>query len=110
MYVAFLLYTYFTSSSFGFILTHRTRRKDHFIHVIYAYVLTAFSFAQLSILEEEYVARRSFWRRQRHREKELSEQQTSLRKQILDDYDVTLKQVSEQMELINEGIIFEVSY
>ena len=66
-------------------------------------LLNVFHFAQLSMLEEEFVGRRSFWRRQRHRERELSEQQTILTKQILDNYDVTLNHVSEQMELINEG-------
>lgn len=56
------------------------------------------------MLEEEHVARRSFWRRQRHRERELFVQQTTLRKQIQDNTDVTLKHVSEQIELINEGL------
>ena len=73
-------------------------------------ILVVFLFAQLSILEEEYVGRRSFWRRQRHRERELSEQQATLRKQILDNYDVTLNHVSEQMELINDGIKFIVMH
>lgn len=55
------------------------------------------------MLEEEHVARKSFWRRQRHREREISEYETSLAKLIIQDQNVTLSHVSERLELINEG-------
>lgn len=58
------------------------------------------------MLEEEYVARKSFWRRQRHRERELSEHENSLTRQVLEDDEVTMNHVSERLELISEGKVW----
>lgn len=77
-----------------------------FVSVYFLELRDKFLPIQLSILEEEYVARKSFWRRQRHRERELSETQAKLVKQILVNYDVTSNDVYELMEFVNEGKLF----
>ena len=55
------------------------------------------------MLEEELVGRRSYWRRQRHREDELTSVETQLVKQMLEDENVTAQIVIEKQETINES-------
>lgn len=54
-------------------------------------------------MEEELAGRRSFWRRQRHREDELTELESKLYRQLMEDEHVTAYQVQEQLENIQEG-------
>lgn len=54
-------------------------------------------------MEEELAGRRSFWRRQRHREDELTEVEANLYRQLMEDEYVTAYQVHEQLENIKEG-------
>lgn len=54
-------------------------------------------------MEEELAGRRSFWRRQRHREDELTEVEANLYRQLMEDEHVTAYQVHEQLENIKEG-------
>lgn len=57
----------------------------------------------MALLEEELAGRRSFWRRQRHREAELTEVESNLCRQLLEDEHVTAHRVQEQLENIQEG-------
>lgn len=60
-------------------------------------------FLQVALLEEELAGRRSFWRRQRHREAELTEVESNLYRQLMEDEHVTAYHVQEQLENIKEG-------
>ena len=66
-------------------------------------MLHALNSLQLQLLEEELVGRRSYWRRQRHREDELTATQAQLVKKMLEDENVTAQIVSEKQETINES-------
>ena len=61
-------------------------------------------FLQVALLEEELAGRRSFWRRQRHREDELTEVESRLHRQLMEDEHVTAYHVQEQLENIQEGV------
>lgn len=63
---------------------------------------------QVALLEEELAGRRSFWRRQRHREDELTEVESRLHRQLMEDEHVTAYHVQEQLENIQEGELNEV--
>ena len=56
------------------------------------------------MLEEEIVGRRSFWRRQRHREDELTEVEAKLYYQLMEDNQIMALQVQEPLETVTEGI------
>lgn len=58
---------------------------------------------QVELLEEELVGRRSFWRRQRHREEELTLVEAQLMKEMLENEDVTAQIVQAKQETINES-------
>lgn len=58
----------------------------------------------MALLEEELAGRRSFWRRQRHREDELTEVESKLHRQLMEDEHVTAYHVREQLENIQEGV------
>ena len=62
------------------------------------------SVLQVALLEEELAGRRSFWRRQRHREDELTEVESKLHRQLMEDEHVTAYHVREQLENIQEGV------
>jgi len=62
------------------------------------------SVLQVALLEEELAGRRSFWRRQRHREDELTEVESKLHRQLMEDEHVTAYHVQEQLESIQEGV------
>ena len=62
------------------------------------------SVLQVALLEEELAGRRSFWRRQRHREDELTEVESKLHRQLMEDEYVTAYHVQEQLENIQEGV------
>lgn len=59
----------------------------------------------MALLEEELAGRRSFWRRQRHREDELTEVESRLHRQLMEDEHVTAYHVQEQLENIQEGVL-----
>ncbi len=65
------------------------------------------SILQVALLEEELAGRRSFWRRQRHREDELTEVESKLYRQLMEDEYVTAYHVQEQLENIQEGKHFK---
>ena len=58
---------------------------------------------QVALLEEELAGRRSFWRRQRHREDELTETESGLCQQLLEDEHLMASQVHSKIESIKEG-------
>ena len=58
---------------------------------------------KVPLLEEELAGRRSFWRRQRHREGELTETESQLHRELMQDEYITASQVQEELENIQEG-------
>lgn len=58
----------------------------------------------MALLEEELAGRHSFWRRQKHREDELTEVESKLHRQLMEDEYVTAYHVQEQLENIKEGV------
>lgn len=58
---------------------------------------------QVALLEEEFVGRRSFWRRQRHRELELTEMESMLHHQLTEGEHLMASDVRSQLESIREG-------
>ena len=65
--------------------------------------LNRWSFCQVELLEEELVGRRSYWRRQRHREEELTNVEAQLMTEMLDNENVSAQVVQEKQEAINES-------
>ena len=63
------------------------------------------TFSQVELLEEELVGRKSYWRRQRYREDELTIVEAKLMKEMLENEDVTAQAVQEKQETINESTI-----
>ena len=55
------------------------------------------------MLEEEIAARRSFWRRQRKREEELSDIESEIVKQLVEDNYVTMEALKEKLYTMSEG-------
>ena len=57
----------------------------------------------MALLEEELVGRRSFWRRQRHRELELTETESQLYHQLMEEEHLMASDFDSQLESIREG-------
>ena len=55
------------------------------------------------MLEDELAGRRSFWRRQRHREDEQTTTESSLHQELLNNEHITAAKVKETRESIREG-------
>ena len=58
---------------------------------------------QVQLLEEEIVGRRSFWRRQRKRESELTTQENKVAKMLMEDEHVTIHVLREYLDGIYES-------
>ena len=58
---------------------------------------------QVQLLEEEIVGRRSFWRRQRKREVEISNQENKVAKMLMEDEHVTIHRLREYLDVIYES-------
>ena len=58
---------------------------------------------KVQLLEEEIVGRRSFWRRQRKRESELTTQENKVAKMLMEDEHVTIHVLREYLDGIYES-------
>jgi hypothetical protein len=60
-------------------------------------------YLQVALLEDELAGRKSFWRRQRHREEEQMTTESGLHQDLLNDQYLTAAKVKERLESIREG-------
>lgn len=65
--------------------------------------LILYFFLQVQLLEEEIAGRRSYWRRQRKREEELSALEGVVGKQLMENEYVTAESIRMKLDTISES-------